>query len=111
MNIHRNILCSRIFEYFSEYPLVTRKMAAVLVKGVQSHKNTGATIKHFAANNQENKRMLSNSKISERALREIYLKGFQIAIEKSNPYAIMTSYNLLNGLHTSENKNLLVNVL
>ena len=111
MNIHRNILCGRNFEYFSEDPLVTGKMAAALIKGVQSHKNTGATIKHFAANNQENKRMLSNSKISERALREIYLKGFQIAIEKSNPYAIMTSYNLLNGLHTSENKDLLVNVL
>ena len=111
MNIHRNILCGRNFEYFSEDPLVTGKIAAAIIKGVQSHKNTGATIKHFAANNQENKRMLSNSKISERALREIYLKGFQIAIEKSHPYAIMTSYNLLNGLHTSENKKLLVNVL
>jgi beta-glucosidase len=111
MNIHRNILCGRNFEYFSEDPLVSGKLAAAIIKGVQSHKNTGATIKHFAANNQENKRMLSNSKISERALREIYLKGFQIAIEKSHPYAIMTSYNLLNGLHTSENKKLLVNVL
>lgn len=111
MNIHRNILCGRNFEYFSEDPLVTGKIAAAIIKGVQSHKNTGTTIKHFVANNQENKRMLSNSKISERALREIYLKGFQIAIEKSHPYAIMTSYNLLNGLHTSENKNLLVNVL
>ena len=111
LNIHRNILCGRNFEYFSEDPLVSGKMAAAMTKGVQSHKNKGTTIKHFAANNQEKNKYNNNSNMSERALREIYLKGFQIAIEESHPHAIMTSYNLLNGIHTSENKDLLINVL
>ena len=111
MNIHRNILCGRNFEYFSEDPLVTGKMAGALTKGVQSHKNKGTTIKHFAGNNQEFNRLNNNSKMSERALREIYLKGFQIAIEESNPHALMTSYNLINGVHTSHNSQLLINVL
>ena len=111
MNIHRNILCGRNFEYFSEDPLLTGKMGAAITKGIQSHKNKGATLKHFAGNNQEFNRLNSNSKMSERALREIYLKGFQIAIEESNPYALMTSYNLINGIHTSHNSELLINVL
>ena len=111
LNIHRNILCGRNFEYFSEDPLVSGTMAAAIIQGVQSVKNKAATIKHFAANNQEFNRLNSNSKISERALREIYLKGFQIAIEKGKPLGLMTSYNLLNGIHTSENFDLIINVL
>jgi beta-glucosidase len=111
LNIHRNILCGRNFEYFSEDPLVTGKMAASIVKAVQSFKNKGATLKHYLANNQETNKFNSNSKISERALREIYLKGFQIAIEESHPLAIMTSYNLVNGLHPSQNKELVIDIL
>ena len=111
MNIHRNILCGRNFEYFSEDPLVSGIMAASLTKGVQSHQNKGVTIKHFAGNNQEFNRANNNSKMSERALREIYLKGFQIAIKKTAPHALMTSYNLINGIHTSQNPQLLINVL
>ena len=111
LNIHRNILCGRNFEYFSEDPLISGKMAAALTKGVQSHINRGTTLKHFAGNNQEFNRVNNNSKMSERALREIYLKGFRIAIEESEPYALMTSYNLINGVHTSQNPQLLINVL
>ena len=111
LNIHRNILCGRNFEYYSEDPYISGNMAAAMVRGVQSRKNKGATIKHFAGNNQEINRFNSNSKMSERALREIYLKGFQIAIEESNPIALMTSYNLINGIHPASNEQLLVNVL
>ena len=111
MNIHRNILCGRNFEYYSEDPYVTGKMASAFIKGIQSHKNKGATIKHFTGNNQENNRLNSNSRISERALREIYMRGFQIAIEDVQPVALMTSYNLVNGKHTSENYQLLINTI
>ena len=111
MNIHRNILCGRNFEYFSEDPLVAGKMATALIKGVQSNKNCGATVKHFAGNNQEYNRMNNNSKMSERTLREIYLKGFQIAVEEGNSTALMTSYNLINGVHPSENSQLLIDVV
>ena len=111
MNIHRNILCGRNFEYFSEDPLVAGKMATALIKGVQSNKNCGATVKHFAGNNQEYNRMNNNSKMSERTLREIYLKGFQIAVQEGHPTALMTSYNLINGVHPSENSQLLIDVV
>ena len=111
LNIHRNILCGRNFEYFSEDPLISGKMAGALTRGVQSYKNTGTTIKHFAANNQEFNRINNDSKMSERALREIYLKGFKIAIEESNPHALMTSYNLINGVHTAHDENLLIDVV
>ena len=111
MNIHRNILCGRNFEYFSEDPLVAGKMATALIKGVQSNKNCGATVKHFAGNNQEYNRMNNNSKMSERTLREIYLKGFQIAVQEGHPIALMTSYNLINGVHPSENSQLLIDVV
>ena len=111
MNIHRNILCGRNFEYFSEDPFLSGKMAAAVIRGVQSHKNCGATVKHFTGNNQEYNRMNNDSKMSERTLREIYLKGFQIAIEEAHPKALMTSYNLVNGIHPSENPELLINVI
>ncbi len=104
LNIHRNVLCGRNFEYFSEDPLVSGLFAAALTRGVQRHPGRGVTIKHYAANNQEANRYASNSVISERALREIYLRGFAICIAESDPVSIMTSYNLLNGIHTSESK-------
>lgn len=110
MNIHRNILCGRNFEYYSEDPYLTGVIASNVVKGVQSL-NQLACIKHFACNNQETNRFNSNSVLSERSLHEIYLKGFEIAIKESCPNAVMSSYNLINGVHASENKNLLIKTL
>lgn len=111
MNIHRSILCGRNFEYYSEDPRVSGEIAAAMTIGVQNHKGCGVTIKHFAVNNQETNRYANNSQVSERALREIYLRGFGICVEKSNPAAVMTSYNLLNGTHTAEHKGLIEDVL
>ena len=107
LNIHRSVLCGRNFEYYSEDPLVSGKMAAAITKGVQSHEGCGVTIKHFAANNQELNRLNSNSSVSERALRQIYLKGFEICIKEAAPCAIMTSYNLINTVHSSESRGLI----
>ena len=111
LNIHRSVLCGRNFEYFSEDPLISGKMAAAITKGVQSIKNKGVTIKHYAANNQESNRYFNNSIMSERALREIYLKGFSICIKEADPLALMTSYNLINNVHASENRKLIEDYL
>lgn len=111
MNIHRSILCGRNFEYYSEDPVIAGKIAAGIVRGYQRHEGHGATIKHFAANNQERNRYNNNSIVSERAMREIYLKGFEICVKEANPKAVMTSYNLINGEHTSQREDLIDGIL
>lgn len=110
LNIHRNPRCGRNSEYYSEDPLISGRIAAEYIKGMQS-KGTGCTIKHFAANNQEAARKASNSIVSEQALREIYLKGFEIAIKDAKPWALMTSYNAINGEFAPNSYSLIHNIL
>ena len=111
LNIQRDVRCGRNFEYLSEDPLVSGLFAAALTKGVQRHPGRGVTLKHYAANSQETNRYNNNSVLSERALREIYLRGFEIAVRESDPAAVMSSYNLVNGTHTSMHRGLLIDIL